>query len=63
MYIRKLNSKCVFEYPIDSGKKLVAGRMFWKKQNRTFFVCLVTADSIYIIVSSTKGSHFIVKKK
>ena len=36
--------------------------MFWKKQNRTFFVCLATADSISISVLQTEGSRFVVKK-
>ena len=63
MFILKLNSKGVFQYPFDSGKKLSLSECFEKKQNHTFSACLDTADLISISVSPTKGLHFIIIKK
>ena len=44
MFIPKLNSKCIFKYPFDGGKKL------------HIFFCLATADLISIIVLPTNYS-------
>ena len=63
MFIPKLNSKCVFKYPFDGGKKLLLAECFEGKKIALFFVCLATADSIYISVSPTKGSRFIIKNR
>ena len=64
MFIPKLNSKCFFKYPFDSGKKLSLAECFERNKIAFFlFVCLATADSISISVSPTKGWRFIIKKK
>ena len=62
MFIPKLNSKSVFKYPFDCGRKLSLADCFVKTK-LYFFVCLATADSISISVLPTKGSCFIIKKK
>ena len=51
MFIPKLNSKYVYKYPFDGGKKLPLAERF--ERNRTFFVCLATADSISISILPT----------
>ena len=62
MFIPKLNSKCVFKYHFDGGKKLCRWQNVLKETKLHSFVCLATADSISISVSPTKGSLFITKK-
>ena len=61
LFIPKLNSKCVFKYPFDCGRKLSLADCFVKTK-LYFFVCLATADSISISVSPNKGSCFIIKR-
>ena len=43
-------SKRVFKYLFDGGKKLLLAEYF-ERNNRTFFFCLATADSISVSVS------------
>ena len=62
MFIPKLNSKCVFKYPFDSGKKSHWQNVL-KETKSHFLVCLGAAESISISVSPTKGSRFIIKKE
>ena len=54
--------------PFDGGKKLSLAECIEKKKVDffylfIFFFCLVTAHSISISVSPTKGLRFIIKKK
>ena len=55
--------------PFDGGKKLSLAECIEKKKVDFFylfiylFFCLVTAHSISISVSPTKGSRFVIKKK
>ena len=61
MFIPKLNSKWVFKYPFDSGKKFNCQNVL-KETTLHFFFFFATADSISISVLLTKGSRFIIKK-
>ena len=56
MLIPKLNSKYVFKYPFDGGKKLSLAECFERNKITHFFVCLSTANSISISVLSTNYS-------
>ena len=62
MFILKLNSRCVFKYPFDGGKKLHWQNVL-KETKSHFLACLAAAESISISVSLTKGSRFIIKKE
>ena len=55
MFIPKLNTKYVFKYPFDGGKKLSLAECFERNKITLFFVCLAPADSISIGVLPTKG--------
>ena len=64
MFIPKLNSKCVFEYPFEGGKKKLSLAEYFERNKITLlFVYLATADAISISVSPTKGSRVTIKKK
>ena len=62
MLFPKLNSKCVFKYPFDVGKKLPLAECF-ERNKSYFFVCFANWHLNSISVSPTKGSRFIIERK
>ena len=54
--IPKLNSKCIFKYPFDGGKRLSLAECSERNKIALFLF-------VYISVSPTKGSRFIKKNK
>ena len=56
MFLRMVNSKCVFKYPFYGKRKLSPADCFERNKTAHFFVCLATADLISISVSPTNFS-------
>ena len=56
MLISKLNSKYIFKYPFDGGKKLSLAECFERNKIAHFFVCLSTVNLISVSVLPTNYS-------